>query len=263
MSDAAVLVEVRDGVAWITLNRPQAFNALDADCARQLAEAANRCGSDPAVRAVVLTGAGEKAFCAGGDVAAFASDPDTVDLTLKEITGHLNLAVSRFAAMDAPVIAAVNGIAAGAGLSLAAGCDLAIAADTARFTSAYTQIGLSPDGGSTYFLSRLIGPRRAMELYLENPVLSASQALEWGIVNRVVPAAELLDEVGLLAARLAVGPTKAYGGVKKLLAMATNDTLESQMAREARQIAELSRTADGLEGVGAFAAKRKPTFTGR
>jgi len=263
MSEAAVLVEMRENVAWVTLNRPQAFNALDMECARQLADAANRCGSDAAVRAVVLTGAGEKAFCAGGDVAAFASEPETVDLFLKEITGYLNLAVSRFAAMDAPVIAAVNGIAAGAGLSLVAGCDLAIAAETARFTSAYTQIGLSPDGGSTYFLSRLIGPRRAMELYLENPVLSASQALAWGIVNRVVPAEDLIAEAGLLAARLATGPTKAFGGVKRLLAMATNDTLESQMAREARQIAELSRTADGLEGVAAFAAKRKPAFTGR
>ncbi len=142
MSDDPVLVEVSGGVAHIVINRPQAFNALDLECARRLAEAANRCSCDPGVRAVVLTGAGEKAFCAGGDVAAFAADPATVDWYLKEITGHLNLAVSRFAAMDAPVIAAVNGIAAGAGLSLVAGCDLAIAADTARFTSAYTQIGL-------------------------------------------------------------------------------------------------------------------------
>ncbi|MBN2752576.1 MAG: enoyl-CoA hydratase [Rhodospirillaceae bacterium] len=262
MTGEPVLVDVRDSVAWITINRPQAFNALDLPCARLLAEVANRCGSDPAVRAVVLTGAGEKAFCAGGDVAAFASDPATVDVFLKDITGHLNLAVSRFAAMNAPVIAAVNGIAAGAGLSLVAGCDLAITAETARFTSAYTQIGLSPDGGSTYFLSRLIGPRRAMDLYLNNPLLSAEQALEWGIVNRVVPAADLMAEVETLALRLAAGPTLAYGGVKALLAAATNDTLESQMARESRQISTLSRTQDGLEGVAAFAAKRKPVFSG-
>ncbi len=263
MSGEPVLVEIADGVACVTINRPQAFNALDLECAQRLAEVANRCSCDAKVRAVVLTGAGAKAFCAGGDVAAFAADPATVDWYLKEITGHLNLAVSRFAAMDAPVIAAVNGIAAGAGLSLVAGCDLAIAADSARFTSAYTQIGLSPDGGSTYFLSRLIGPRRAMDLYLNNPVLDAAQALEWGILNRVVPAAELMAEVGALAARLAAGPTRAYGGVKKLMAMASNDTLDSQMARESRQIAELSRTADGIEGVAAFAAKRKPAFTGR
>ncbi len=263
MSDDPVLVEVSGGVARVVINRPQAFNALDLDCARRLAEAANRCSCDAGVRAVVLTGSGGKAFCAGGDVAAFAADPETVDWYLKEITGHLNLAVSRFAAMDAPVIAAVNGIAAGAGLSLVAGCDLAIAADTARFTSAYIQIGLSPDGGSTYFLSRLIGPRRAMDLYLNNPLLDAATAMDWGIVNRVVAAADLEVEAGMLAARLAAGPTKAYGGVKRLMAMASNDTLESQMARESRQIAELSRTADGVEGVAAFAAKRKPAFLGK
>ena len=140
MSTDPVLVEIVDGVATLTLNRPQAFNAMDMALAEALAAAAERLAADRAVRAVVITGAGEKAFCAGGDVAAFASDPETVDRFLLEITAHLNRAVATLRRMDAPLIAAVNGIAAGAGLSLVAAADIAIAADTAKFTSAYTQI---------------------------------------------------------------------------------------------------------------------------
>jgi 2-(1,2-epoxy-1,2-dihydrophenyl)acetyl-CoA isomerase len=164
--------------------------------------------------------------------------------------------------MRAPLIAAVNGVAAGAGLSTVAFCDLAIAADTAKFTSAYTRIGLTPDGSSTYFLSRLLGTRRAMELYLTNRTLTAQEALDWGLVNRVVPAADLMAEVGKLAIHLAMGPTMAFGGVKKLMQMAPNDSLESQMERETRMIVDLATTADGREGVRAFVEKRKPNFIG-
>jgi len=251
---------VHEHVARITINRPQAYNALDLDSMKELCDIVNRCSSDRAVRAVVVTGAGVKAFCAGGDVAAFAKDPDTVDLLLKEMTGFFHLAISRLAWMDAPVLAAVNGVAAGAGLSLAAACDLALASDTATFTSAYTQIGLSPDGSSSYFLPRILGRRRAMELYLTNRKLSAREALEWGLVNTVVPQAEFAAETERLATQLASGPTRAYGGVKKLLMMSINDTLESQMERETRQIAELGLSADGREGVRAFVEKRKPRF---
>ncbi len=253
----------RDHVAWITLRRPGAFNALNLQCMKELFDVANRISSDRSLRAAVLTGEGEKAFCAGGDVAGFAADPAGVEPLLKEMTGYLHSAISRLAWMNAPLIAAVNGVAAGAGLSLVACCDLAISAEHAKFTSAYTQIGLSPDGSSTYYLSRLIGTRRAMELYLTNRTLSAAEALDWGLVNRVVPGTQLMDEVGKLAAQFAQGPTRAYGGVKKLLLMAPNDTLESQLEREARQIAELSTSEDGIEGVRAFVEKRKPRFTGR
>ena len=254
---------IETGVAWITIDRPAAFNALNLRAMQELLHIANRCGSDRAVRAAVLTGRGDKAFCAGGDVAAFAADPDGIEVLLKEMTTALHTAVSRFAWMDAPLIGAINGVAAGAGLSMAACCDLAIAVDKARFTSAYTQIGLSPDGSSTYYLSRIIGTRRAMELYLTNRTLSAAEALDWGLVNKVVPADAFQDEVGALAQRLAQGPTRAHGGVKKLLMMAPTESLEAQMERETRSIVSLATSADGLEGVKAFVEKRKPDFKGQ
>lgn len=262
MSYQTLSFEIRDNVAWITLDRPAAMNALNAQMSRELFDVANRCGSDRSVRAAVLAGAGDRAFCAGGDVADFAKHADTVDLLIKKMTGHLHLAVSRFAWMRAPLIAAVNGVAAGAGLSLVAFCDLAIAADSAKFTSAYTKIGFTPDGSSSYFLSRILGPRRTLELYLTNRVLSAQEALDWGLVNRVVPTATLMEEVGRLATELANGPTRAFGGVKKLIQMAPNDTLESQMERETRTIVEMSTSVDGREGVRAFVEKRKPKFSG-
>lgn len=263
MTYSTLTFKVSDGVAWITLNRPNAFNALNADMCRELLDTAERCTSDRDVRAVVLTGSGDKAFCAGGDVAGFARDPESVDRLVMSMTTPLHMAVSRFAWMNAPVIAAVNGVAAGGGLSLVAGCDLAIAADNARFTSAYSQIGLTPDGSSTWFLPRLVGARRAMELYLTNRTLDANEALEWGLVNRVVPQASLLSEVRALAEKLAKGPTRSHGGIKRLMLLSATDSLESQMEREARSIAELSRSPDGIEGCKAFVEKRKPDFNGR
>jgi 2-(1,2-epoxy-1,2-dihydrophenyl)acetyl-CoA isomerase len=255
--------EIQDGVAWITINRPDVLNALNLQSVKELCDIANRCSTDPTVRAAVLTGAGERAFSAGGDVADFAAHAGNVELLIKEMTSYLHMAISRFAWMRAPLIAAVNGVAAGGGLSLALACDLAIAADTAKFTSVYTQIGLTPDGSSTFYLPRLIGQRRAMELYLTNRVLSASEALEWGLVNRVVPSVMLGTETRALALSLAKGPTRAHGGVKKLVVMAATESLESQMERETRFISEMSASVDGREGVRAFVEKRKPNFTGR
>jgi 2-(1,2-epoxy-1,2-dihydrophenyl)acetyl-CoA isomerase len=254
--------EVSEHVAWITLDRPDALNALTLDAVRELYDAANRCCSDPSVRAVVVTGAGERAFCAGGDVVDFAGHEGTIEQRIREITGFLHLAISRFAWMRAPTIAAVNGVAAGGGFSLAMACDLVVAAETARFTSVYTQIGFTPDGSSTYFLPRLIGERRAMELYLTNRVLSAREALDWGLATRVVPARDLTEEARKLAVQLANGPTRAFGAIKKLMRLTANESLESQMERETRFIAEASGSRDGREGVKAFVEKRPPLFTG-
>ena len=254
--------DLRDGVAWITFGRPERLNALDPAMARELCDVANRCSSDRAVRAAVITGRGEQAFCAGGDVSAFAARLDDIEVLVKEMTACLHAAVSRFARMRAPLIAAVNGVAAGAGFSLVTCCDLALAADHATFTSAYTRIGLTPDGSSTHALSRLVGTRRAMELYLTNRTLSAAEALDWGLVNRVVPAAELTAQAAALARRLAEGPTGAYGGVKALLLSASSESLETQMELEAQQIAAAGASRDGQEGIRAFIDKRPPRFTG-
>jgi len=262
MAYKAMGFEVRDNVAWVTFNRPDAMNAINAQATHEFYEIVNRISSDRKVRAVVLTGAGDRAFCAGGDVAEFAQHKDDLQSLVREMTGVLHVGISRLAWLPAPVIAAVNGVAAGAGLSFAACCDLAIAADTAKFTSAYTRIGLTPDGSSTFFLTRLLGRRRVMELYMTNRVLSAQEALDWGLINTVVPAADLMSTVTKLATELANGPTRAYGGIKKLVMMSPNDTLESQMERETRVIAEMASTKDAQEGIAAFIAKRKAAYTG-
>ncbi len=194
-----LLFEKRDGVARVTLNRPDAANALDRTMARELMEVAIDCDEDAAVRCVVLTGSGSRMFCAGGDLRAFVEAGEHAPALVKDMTTHLHAAISRFARMNAPVIAAVNGTAAGGGFSLMCGCDLVIAAASASFTMAYTRAGLSPDGSSTFYLARVIGLRRAYEMALTNRVLSAAEALEWGLVNRVVADADLHREVDALA----------------------------------------------------------------
>jgi len=215
MSDTSVLFEVRDQVAHLTLNRPQAGNALDLGMAKQLMAVALRCEADQNVRAVLLKGAG-KSFCAGGDVKVFLAQKELPQY-LREITSYLHLAISRFARLDAPVIAAVQGSAAGGGFSLAISCDLVIAAESANFLMAYSKIGMAPDGGSTYFLPRLVGLKRALELALTNRVLSAREACEWGIVTEVVAPEDLESRAEELARSLAQGPTGAFGSAKRLL----------------------------------------------
>ncbi len=224
--------------------------------------AAIRCDEDPAIRAVVLTGAG-KVFSVGGDIPSFVKAGDGLAALTKQMTVSLHAAVSRFARMDAPLICAVNGVAAGGGLGLVCCSDLAIAAESARFSSSYTRNGLSPDTSTTYFLPRLVGWRRAQDLVLTNRVLSAAEALEWNLVTRVVPDAELLSEANALAEELAGGATRAYGAAKELLLRSAAETLETQMEFEARRIADMARTEDVREGIEAFLAKRPPQYQGR
>ncbi len=254
-----VLLEVRDSVAHITLNRPQAGNGITAKLARALAGAALTCQNDPSVRAVLLRGAGD-AFCVGGDLKDFAARRDNISAYLKETTADLHLAISRLARMNAPVVAAVHGAAAGGGFSLACACDLVVAAESATFVIAYSRIGLPPDGGSTYYLPRLIGFRRAMELALLHPRLSAQEARTYGIVNQVVPDAELAARAEELAKTLASGPLHAYGMTKKLFHLGWSESLEAQMEQESKAIAEAAAGPEGREGITSFLEKRKPRF---
>jgi len=261
MGYEALEFEIRSGVAHLTLNRPKAANALDLTMVRELVDVAESCDRDPAIRAVLLTGAG-RMFCAGGDLRSFAAAEGGIPELVREVADTLHKSLSIFARMDAPVVAAVNGVAAGAGMSIVCHADMAIAAESAKFTMAYTAAGLTPDGSSTFFLPRIIGRRRAVDLMLTNRRLSAAEAAEWDIVNRVVPDGELMAEAEALAKQLASGPTRAYGGVKKLMvASATND-LETQMDLETDFISGMTETKDGIEGMNAFLEKRAANFTG-
>ena len=261
MSFETLLYETRDGVAYITLNREAAANAINLQMGRDLMLAALRCDEDPGVRAVLIRAKG-KIFCAGGDLGSFSSAGEGMPRLLKELTTYLHAAISRFARMRAPVVAAVHGSAAGAGFSLACASDLLVCAESARFTLAYTRVGLTPDGSSTYYLPRLIGTRRALELMLTNRVLSSQEALAWGLVNRVVADDQLAQESESLARQLATGPTLAFGGVKQLLLSSANESLETQMEHEARAIADAARSSDAREGIEAFFAKRRAKFNG-
>jgi 2-(1,2-epoxy-1,2-dihydrophenyl)acetyl-CoA isomerase len=262
MAYEKITYDLSNGIATVTLNRPEVFNALDAQLARELHDAIIASSEDEAVRVVVLTGTG-RAFCAGGDVKGFCDTIDTIGAHVKRLTTEIHGAVSRMIRMPKPVISAVNGVAAGGGMSLALAGDLILATASARFTMAYTQIGASPDGSSTFTLPRLVGVKRALELTLLNPVLSAQEAKEWGIVNRVYPDDAFQAEVQTIATQLAQGPTLAYGRTKALLYSSTSETLETQMEYETLHIAASGKTADFREGVFAFAEKRQPSFQGR
>jgi len=257
-----IALDIDEGVAHLTIDRPKANNAIDLKCARELMRASIICNDDPDVRAVLITGR-SKIFCSGGDLKSFAKQGKDLPSHVREVTTHLHAAISRFIRGDAPIVSAVNGVAAGAGMSLACMGDIIIAAESARFTSAYTGVGLSPDGALTYFLPRMIGVKRAMELTLTNAVLTAEDAMEWGIVARVVHDEELLPEAKALAAKLAEGPTTAFGATRRLLHTGQTHTLETQMEMESRSLSEMTRTRDAREAIDAFGDKRKPRFKGK
>lgn len=251
---------VRDAaVAVLRLNRPAAFNALDAPTAAAFHTACMALATDASVRAVVICGAG-RAFGVGGDLAAMRGNASVVAPQLIEgLHGGLKL----LAGMNAPVIASLQGAVAGGSMSLALGCDLAIAADNASFNLAYTRIGASCDGSSSWALPRVVGLRRAMEIALLSEGFDAAEALRLGLVNRVVPAAELEAETAKLAQRLAAGPTLAYGRVKRLLRQSLDRDFAGQLDAEAEAFAAGTRTQDFHEGLEAFFAKRPAAFTGR
>ena len=249
---------MRDGaVLTITLNRPDVLNALNRSVHEGVHEGLQRAEA-PDVRAVVITGAG-RGFCVGQDLQEFSSGAGDIAQNLRD-NYHRNVKAIR--ALPKPVLAAVNGPAAGAGMSLALACDLRVAADGATFVPAFVNIGLVPDSGGTWFARRLLGTARAFEWLTSGRRLGAEDALAWGLVSEVVPAADLPDRALELARRYAAMPTRAVGATKRLLDAAETSSLEEQLEREAVTQAEMTRTPDFHEGVAAFLEKREPVFTG-
>jgi 2-(1,2-epoxy-1,2-dihydrophenyl)acetyl-CoA isomerase len=253
-----LLQSVTEGVLTLTLNRPEVLNAITPALLDEVTESLRNAAAGRAVRAVIITGAG-RGFCSGQDLRAAASEGGLdVGAVLRD---HYTPAIRAIRSMDQPVIAAVNGVAAGAGFSLALACDLRIAAESATFVQAFVRIGLIPDLASTYFLPRLIGPARAAELTMLGETVDAARALELGIVNRVVPDTELAPVAAELASRLARGP-RSIGLTKRALELSRENDLEAQLAVEERLQTEATTTSDFAEGVSAFLEKRRATFTG-
>ena len=261
-----VVVQRRDAVFEITLNRPEILNAVNRETIAALASAVAEAGDDRACRAVLLVGAGTH-FCAGGDITMFAEmirlTPAERQKALYGIVDTLHPLLLRMRHMPKPVVAAVQGAAAGFGLSLVLAADLALAAEDAVFTSGYIHLGTSPAGGMTATLPRIVGLKHAAELMLLGDRFDARRALEFGLVNRIVPAEKLAAEAAALAARLAAGPTQAYGRTKALLQATLGDGFDAQLRRETENFAACAASEDFAEGVRAFLEKRAPVFMGR
>ena len=261
----SVVVERRGGVLEIILNRPEILNAVNRETIAALADAVAEAAEDRAARVVLLRGAGTH-FCAGGDITMFAElirlPPAERQTALYRIVDTLHPLLVRMRHMPKPVVAVVQGAAAGVGLSFVLAADLALAAEDAVFTSGYIHLGTSPDGGMTATLPHIVGIKRAAELMLLGDRFDAQRALALGLVNRVVPADALETEAAALSARLAAGPTHAYGRTKALLQATIGDAFDAQLRRETESFAACAATADFAEGVRAFLEKRRPVFTG-
>lgn len=255
-----VILQYADGVATMTLNRPDAANGMNLDLMRALHEAVMRCHREPDVRVVHLRGAG-KNFCAGGDVREFFSKGAALGDFLKEVTAWLQMAVGALIRLDAIVMTEVQGYAAGGGgLGLVCASDLVIAGEGAKFLAGATRVGMAPDAGSSVILPHLIGFRRAAELLLTNRIVTATEAVSLGLINKAVPDETLTEEAAALAASLAGGAPLAQAATKRLLWNALG--VETCLPEEARTVSTLSATADSREGLAAVIEKRKPTFTG-
>ncbi len=259
MSD--VLLDVEDsGVARLRLNRPDASNGVTADSLRELHDAILRCHGDARVRVVLFTGEGDN-FCAGGDVRDFVSKGDGLPDYLREATAWLQLAVAALIQLRVPVVTLVQGFAAGGGgIGFVCASDLVLCGSSAKFLSAATRVGMAPDGGASVTLSRIVGHRRALELVLTDRVLTADEALEWGLVTQVVADDELAAAGDKLAAKLAAGPTQALGEAKRLLWDGLGRGVHDCLPDEARTVSELSGSEDAREGLAAVIEKRRPEY---
>lgn len=255
-----LIFTIEEGLAKICLNRPAEGNTFNLELADELEDVARNCLVAGKVSVVVLTGCG-KLFSGGGDLSYMQENRELLDVAIKKLADRLHSAFSSLARMDAPLVVGINGTAAGIGLSLALLGDLVIAADSASFVASYTRVGLCPDGGLTYTLPRLVGSKRAKEFILTNRVLSAEEALNWGMVDRVVAQKELDSEIMALARRLQEGSLASQAAVKRLLAESYGASLESQMQAEGIALAACAMSENGKEGIAAFLAGRKPKFS--
>jgi len=261
MSDA-VLYAVSDGVAAVTINRADAMNAADRAVRDGLRDAFTQAAEDPDVRAVLLSGAGDRAFCVGQDLKELLPLYETNDPDLGGIVAGFNDVAVALTELPKPTVACVNGAAAGAGASLAFACDFRVAADTASFAMAFSKIGLVPDTGASWTLPRLVGGAKALEMLLLSEPVKADEALRLGLVTRVVPAASVRDEAAAFTRSLAEGPTVAYGYIKRLVAQSSRSTLAEALECEAELQAAAGRTDDHVNAVRSFLAKERPTFRG-
>ncbi len=267
MSEDCLLYEVSEGVAEITLNRPDRLNALNDVLIPAIAKAMARAAHDDAVRAILLTGAG-RGFCAGADLKfmmerAMSGPSEPPPVMFHSLAGALHDGISTIKRTPKPTVCAWNGPAAGAGVGYALACDVVWAAKDATLRLAYTNIGLAPDGGTTYLVTRCVGEKKALELYYSAEIVDAEEALRLGFCSRVIETEKLLDEARAFARKLAKGPGIAFGLAKELVNEALREGMEVQMERERQAIVRTSMTSDFMEGVGAFLQKREPEFQGR
>jgi 2-(1,2-epoxy-1,2-dihydrophenyl)acetyl-CoA isomerase len=252
-----------DGIARLRLNRPESSNGLNVELLKALHGAILQCHADPKVNVVLLTGEGRN-FCAGGDVRTFESKGADLPEYLREATAWLQLATSALIQLRVPVVAAVQGFAAGGGgLGLVCASDIVVAAESAKFFSGAVRVGMAPDGGSSVTLTQLVGLRQALRILLTNPTLSAVEACDIGLVTEVVADDELLKRATEVAASLTTQPTHALSATKRLVWGGVGASVEQRLAEEARTVSDLSGTADALEGLRAVIERRTPRFTGR
>lgn len=261
MSTTSILLRVENNTAWISLNRPEVFNSFNREMALLLQETLRSCNDNPEVRAIVLTGSG-KAFCAGQDLKEVTT-PELNPGFKKILEEHYNPIIQLIRTIEKPIIAAVNGVAAGAGANIALACDVVVASESASFIQAFSKIGLIPDSGGTFFLPRLIGFQKASALMLLGDKLSAVEAEKLGMIYRVIAAENFQSEVSVLAETLAKMPTKALGMTKHLLNQSMTNNLKEQLDFESILQIEAAQSKDYREGVTAFVEKRMPNFKGK
>jgi len=262
-----VSVDVRDAVCWITFNRPKSLNAINSELVAALAHITEALKDSGDVRAVVMQGEGDH-FMAGGDIKKFktmleeTSDEAGLNAQFSALLDDVHNVIFNMRALNQPILASVKGAVAGAGVSMMLACDLVLAADDAFFTLAYCHLGVSPDGGSTYHLPRMVGLKRSFEIALLGDRFDAETAERWGLINRVVPAGDLAGETAKLAARLSTGPSHAHAHAKRLLNQSLNTSIETQLGDEITAFADCTATDDFREGVTAFIDKRPANFKG-